>query len=79
MSLPSLIEMSGHKKEGCETSLVLQWLRLCASTIGGTGLIPGQGTKDPACHMAVVKKKRRLCKKTEAKYIIKFQFGLKSE
>ena len=26
-------------------SLVVQWLRLCASTAGGTGSIPGQGTK----------------------------------
>ena len=29
------------------TSLVVQWLRPCASTAGGTGLIPGQGTKIP--------------------------------
>ena len=27
------------------TSLVVQWLRLCASHAGGMGLIPGQGTK----------------------------------
>ena len=27
------------------TSLEVQWLRLCASTAGGTGSIPGQGTK----------------------------------
>ena len=27
------------------TSLVIQWLRLCASTAGGTDLIPGWGTK----------------------------------
>ena len=26
-------------------SLVVQWLELPASTAGGTGLIPGQGTK----------------------------------
>ena len=29
------------------TSLEVQWLRLHASTAGGTGLIPGQGTKTP--------------------------------
>ena len=29
------------------TSLVVQWLRLCASTVGGESLIPGQGTKIP--------------------------------
>ena len=29
------------------TSLVVQWLRLHASTAGGTGSIPGGGTKIP--------------------------------
>ena len=29
------------------TSLAVQWLRLHTSTAGGTGLIPGQGTKIP--------------------------------
>ena len=29
----------------CRTSLAVQWLRLHASTAGGTGSIPGQGTK----------------------------------
>ena len=29
------------------TSLVVQWLRLRASTAGGTGSIPGRGTKIP--------------------------------
>ena len=28
-----------------ETSLVVQWLRFCAASAGGTGLIPGWGTK----------------------------------
>ena len=28
-------------------SLVIQWLRNCVSTVEGTGLIPGQGTKIP--------------------------------
>ena len=27
------------------TSLVVQWLRLCALHAGGPGLIPGQGTR----------------------------------
>ena len=34
------------------TSLVVQWLRLRASTAGGMGSIPGGGTKDPACYVA---------------------------
>ena len=29
------------------TSLAVQWLRVHASTAGGMGLIPGQGTKIP--------------------------------
>ena len=29
------------------TSLVVQWLRLCAPNAGGTGSIPGQGTEIP--------------------------------
>ena len=27
------------------TSMVAQWLRLCAPNAGGSGLIPGQGTR----------------------------------
>ena len=30
-----------------ETSLAVQWLRLHASTAGGTGLTPGWGNKIP--------------------------------
>ena len=36
-------ESSKSKNQG--TSLAVQWLGLCASTAGGTGSIPGQGTK----------------------------------
>ena len=39
------------------TSLVVQWLRIRASNTGGTGSIPGQGTRIlHACHMAKKKK-----------------------
>ena len=34
-------------KGGIGTSLEFYWLRLCASTTGGTGQIPGQGTMIP--------------------------------
>ena len=34
------------------TSLVVQWLRLCALNAGGLGLIPGQGTRS---HMLQLK------------------------
>ena len=33
------------KKTSPGTSLVAQWLRLCASNAGGPGSIPGQGTR----------------------------------
>ena len=35
------------QKRKLGTSLVVQWLRLCASTAGGAGLIPGQGSRIP--------------------------------
>ena len=44
------------------TSLVAQWLRLRAFTAGGTGSIPGQGTKIPHAAPGGQKKKK---KKTE--------------
>ena len=52
-----------HSFDGCEkwanlthaeTSLAVQWLRLRASTAGGTVSIPG---RDPACHVVKEKKK----------------------
>ena len=39
------------------TSLAVQWLRLHASTAGGTGSIPGRGSS--ACHAAWPKRKRK--------------------
>ena len=32
-------------KTGKGTSLLVQWLRLCASSVGGLGLVPGQGSR----------------------------------
>ena len=43
------------------TSLAVQWLRLCASKVGGVGLIPGIGTKIPH---ALRPKKKKEKKKT---------------
>ena len=37
------------------TSLAVQWLRLCVSTAGGTGSIPGRGTKIPHATCGVAK------------------------
>ena len=40
------------------TSLVVQWVRLCAPTAGGTGSVPGGGTKIPHVTQLGQKKKR---------------------
>ena len=41
------------------TSLVVQWLRLCAPNAGGTGSIPGQGTKIPHATRHSPKEKKK--------------------
>ena len=38
-------QQPGQRKSMLRTSLVVQWLRLQASTAEGTGLIPGRGSK----------------------------------
>ena len=38
------------KKTAVGSSPAVQWLRLCASTARGTGLIPGQGKKSHMLH-----------------------------
>ena len=43
-------------KRTLETSVLVQWLRFLASTAGGTGLIPGQGTE--ILHVLQQKKKK---------------------
>ena len=45
------------------TSLAVQWLRLHATTAGGTGSIPGQGTKIP--HATWQGQKKKKFKKTQ--------------
>ena len=42
--------------------LLAYWLKLCAANAGGTGSIPGQGTKIPhalQCSQKIEKKKER--------------------
>ena len=53
--------LSGCLKSLLETSLLVQWLRLCTSTAGDTGSIPSPGTKIPHAmpHLAVQKKKKK--------------------
>ena len=54
------------------TSLVVQWLRLHASTTGGMGLIPGWGTKIPHAMQCGKKKKvqqeLKIVKKNKKKF-----------
>ena len=47
----------GPVRLGAGTSLVVQWLRLCASTAGGVGLIPGG--EDPTCCAPWPKKEKK--------------------
>ena len=63
--LNKAVKKGNTKNASTGTSLVAQWLRLCAPNAGGLGSIPGQGTrshthtstkslhaatKEPACH-----------------------------
>ena len=43
-----------YKEPSLGTSLVVQWLRLCAPSVGNLDSIPGQGTRS---HMSQLKKK----------------------
>ena len=50
----------GEKRKGSEgASLVVHWLRLCAPIAGGSGLIPGQGTRIPHAAGCREKKKKK--------------------
>ena len=51
---------SVRKRTG--TSLMVQGFRLCVSTIGGVGSIPGQGTKIPQASRHRQKKEKGQCK-----------------
>ena len=42
------------------TSLVVQWLRLCAPNAGGMGSIPGLGTKIPHAVWCSQKKEKKI-------------------
>ena len=52
------------KKAG--NSLAVQWLELCASTVGGLGLIPGLGTKILHAQWNSQEKKERKKERTKA-------------
>ena len=51
------------------TSLVVQWLRLSASSAGGMSLIPGQGTEIP--HVTWYSQKKKQKKKRTSSHMLK--------
>ena len=53
----------GRVKNIFWTSLAVQWLGLCASTAGDTGLILGRGTKIPHATWRAAKKQNKTNKK----------------
>ena len=57
---PSQIPKTSQKEIHGETSLAVQWLRLCTCTAEGAGSIPGWGTKIlPAARCGQKKKKKK--------------------
>ena len=56
---PQELLYSPHSKRESRTSLVIQWLRLCASNIGGMCAISGQETKIPYDTAKTEKKKKK--------------------
>ena len=58
---PITVKENAQHMKTCSTwiSLVVQWLRLCISTVGGMSLIPGQGTKIPYTVWQGQKKKKK--------------------
>ena len=49
--------------------MVVQWLKLCASTVGGAGLIPGQGTKLAHDKIKKRRKKKKLYDSIESLFV----------
>ena len=64
-SVGSHIQTIKNKSQG--TSLVVQWVRLGASTTGGTSSIPGQGTKIPHAMWQGQKKKIKIRARSASK------------
>ena len=63
-------KLKGIFKDTTGTSLAVQWLRLRASTAGGMGLIPGQGTKIPHAARCSKNKKRHHKENEKASHIL---------
>ena len=50
---PLPLSLSAIENSYSRTSLVVQWLRLHAPKVGGSGSIPGQGTRSPTLQLRV--------------------------
>lgn len=56
------IDNGSESLKNVETSLTVQWLRLCTSNAGDTGSIPGQGIKFPRamqCSQKIQKQRKK--------------------
>ena len=56
------LSVSFLRRSVVQTSLAVQWLRLCIPNAGGAGLIPGRGTKISTCHPVwpkILKRKKK--------------------
>ena len=62
------------KKKDVGTCLVVWWLRLCISTAGGMGSIPGQRTKIPNATWC-----RQIKKKKKKMYVLRNQLHINQE
>ena len=58
-SIPKIILKNVKRCMHKGTSLAVQWLRLCTSIAGSTGLITGQGNKIPHARSVAKKKKKK--------------------
>ena len=65
-----VISEEGNKKATSGTSLAVQQLRLCASTVGGAGLILGQGTKILHSSRCGQKKKKECNKLSQSRHFL---------
>ena len=65
-----VISEKGNKKATSGTSLAVQQLRICASTVGGVGLILGQGTKILHSSRCGQKKKKECNKLSQSRHFL---------
>ena len=81
--LPIFLKQKSGIFKGLRTSLAVQWFRICTSTAGGMGSIPGQGTKIPnATWYSQKNLSLEICKNEyvlHKQYILKLQNKIKNQ